>query len=121
MKPSELYNLWTLFDKATSDPAFNAEQKYSLGTDMLNALPPEMLCSSSKPSLSVVREAMVGRLNDIDNERRKSKTGLRAGTSAVARPGGPDEGQAAGDGVSVESLVAPEDKPGRSRKASTKG
>lgn len=121
MKPHELYNLWALFDKATSDPAFNAEQKYSVGMDMLSALPPEMLCSSSKPTLEVVREAMVGRLSDIDNERRKSKTGLRAGTPPVARPGGPDEGQAKGDGVSVESLVAPEDKPGRSRKAGPKG
>lgn len=120
MKSSEIYNLWALFDKATSDPAFNAEQKYAVGTDMLNALPPEMLCSSSKPTLEVVREAMEGRLSDIDNERRKSKTGLRAGTSAVARPGGDDTKEAAGDGVSVESLVDPEEKPGRTRKAASK-
>lgn len=120
MKPHELYNQWALFDKATSDPSFNAEQKYSVGMDMLNDLPPEMLCSSSKPSLSVVREAMVGRLNDIDNERRKSKTGLRTGTSPVAGSRGADEGSAEGDGVSMENLVAPEDKQGRSGKGRSK-
>lgn len=120
MKPHEIYNLWVLFDKATNDPSFNAEQRYSVGMDMLSALPPEMLCSSSKPSLSVVHEAMVGRLNDIDNERRKSKTGLRAGTPPVAGSRGSDQEAAEGDGVSVESLVAPEDKQGRSRKAGPK-
>lgn len=120
MKSSEIYNLWALFDKATSDPAFNAEQKHAVGTDMLNALPPEMLCSSSKPTLDVVREAMEGRLSDLDNERRKSKTGLRAGTSPVARPGGADQSEAKGDGVSVASLVDPSEKPGRPRKASPK-
>lgn len=120
MKPSELYNLWTLFDKATSDPAFTAEMKYSIGLDMLSALPPEMLCSSSKPSLSVVHEAMVGRLNDIDNERRKSKTGLRAGTPPVAGSRGSDQEAAEGDGVSMENLVAPEDKQGRSGKGRSK-
>lgn len=120
MKSSEIYNLWTLFDKATSDPAFNAEQKHAVGLDMLSALPPEMLCSSSKPTLDVVRAAMEGRLSDLDNERRKSKTGLRAGTPPVARPGGDNTQEATGDGVSVESLVDPGEKAGRTRKAVTK-
>ena len=120
MKPYEIYKLWALFDKATNDPSFNAEQKYSVGMDMLSDLPPEMLCSSSKPSLSVVREAMVGRLTEIDNERRKSKAGLRTGTPPVACTGGPNEGPKEGDGVSVESLVAPENKQGRSGKGSSK-
>lgn len=87
---------------------------------MLNDLPPEMLCSSSKPSLSVVREAMVGRLNDIDNERRKSKAGLRAGTPPMARTRGSDPKEAEGDGVSVESLVDPSEKQGRSGKGRSK-
>ena len=120
MKPSELYKLWALFDKATNDPSFNAEQRYSVGMDMLRDLPPEMLCSSSKPSLSVVNEAMVGRLNDIDNERRKSKTGLRAGTPPVAGSRGDNDKENAGDGVLVAGLVSVEDPPGRSGKGRSK-
>ena len=116
MKPYEIYNLWALFDKATSDPAFNAEQKYSVGMDMLSDLPPEMLCSSSKPSLSVVREAMVGRLNEIDNERRKSKTGLRTGTPPVAGPRGSDQEASEGDGILVEGLASSEKPKKQARK-----
>ena len=119
MKPHELYNIWAVFDKATTDPSFSAEQRYSLGQDMIACLPPEMLCSSSKPSLSVVREAMEGRLNDIDNERRKSKTGQRAGTSPMAGPGGADQSATAGDGISVEGLVDPKNKKKQARKESS--
>ncbi len=116
MKPYELYNLWAVFDKATTDPSFSAEQRYSVGRDMLMDLPPEMLCSSSKPSLSVVREAMEGRLSDIENERRKSKTGQRAGTSPMAGAGRSDQEATAGDGVSVEGLVDTKDKKKQARK-----
>ena len=119
MKPSELYNLWTLFDKATSDPSFNADQRYSVGLDMFNALPPEMLCSSSKPSLSVVHEAMEGRLNDIDNERRKSKTGLRAGDSPVAGSRGNNGQENEGDGVSLAGVVGIEKPTKKARKGPT--
>lgn len=120
MKSYDIYNLWAVFDKATTDPSFSAEQKYSVGMDMLNALPPEMLCSSSKPSLSVVREAMVSRLTDIDNERRKSKTALRSGTPTVASPSNP-EGSPEGDGVSMADM-AHTDKPAKqTRKGQAKG
>ena len=104
MKPYDIYNLWVLFDKATSDPAFTVEQKISLGRDMLAALPPEMLCSGSKPSLTVVTEAMEGRLNEL-NTRSTGKAGLRTGTSAVARPEGHDQAADEGLGVSVEDMA----------------
>lgn len=120
MKPYEIYNLWVMFDKATNDPSFNAEARYSVGMDMLNDLPPEMLCSSSKPSLSVVREAMVGRLDEIDNERRKSKTGERTGTSTMARTRGDDPSGPEGDGLSVAGLVDPKDKAKSPSKGSAK-
>lgn len=87
-----------------------------MGMDMLSDLPPEMLCSSSKPSLSVVREAMLSRLTEIDNERRKSKTGQRAGTSPMAGAGGPDQAATAGDGVSMAGLVDTKDKKKQTRK-----
>lgn len=120
MKPYDIYNLWAVFDKATTDPAFSAEQKYSVGKDMLSGLPPEMLCSSSKPTLDIVREAMEGRLNDIDNERRKSKTGLRAGTSPVAGGPDPDNKADAGDGVLVEGVAPPKEPKKQARKGTAK-
>lgn len=116
MKPYELYNLWALFDKATSDPSFSAEQKYSVGMDMLSDLPPEMLCSSSKPSLSVVRESMVSRLNEINNERRKPETGLRAGTSSVACGPKPDPEADEGDGVLLASVATSKEPTTKARK-----
>lgn len=103
MKPYEIYNLWVLFDKATTDPSFNIEQRIAIGTDMLNGLPAEMLCSSSKPSLTVVKDAMEGRLNEYS--RSTGTTGLCAGTSPMAGSEGTDAGADAGDGVSVENLV----------------
>ena len=118
MKPYDIYNLWVLFDKATSDPAFSPEQKIALGTDMLAALPPEMLCSSSKPSLTVVREAMEGRLNVLNTSSRSGKAGLRAGASALAPSDGQDQSPMEGDGVSMEGMGAG-DKP--TKKAKAKG
>lgn len=120
MKPYDIYNQWVLFDKATTDPSFSAEQKYSVGHDMLQDLPPEMLCSASKPTLSVVREAMVGRLNDIDNERRKSKTGLRTGTSPVAGPRGSDQTANEGDGILVAGVASSEEPKKKARKEASK-
>lgn len=120
MKPSEIYNLWALFDKATSDPAFSTEQKIALGKDMLAALPPEMLCSSSKPSLSVVTEAMEGRLNDLNNTnntRSTGKTGLRTGTSPVARPEGMVPKEDEGDGVPLANLGASTEPKKKARTA----
>jgi len=118
MKPYDIYNLWVLFDKATSDPAFSPEQKIALGTDMLAALPPEMLCSSSKPSLTVVREAMEGRLNVLNTSVRSGETGLRARASAVASSDGEDQSAVAGDGLSLEGLGTSHKT---SRKAKAKG
>ena len=103
MKPQEIYNLWVIFDKATTDPAFSIEQRIAIGQDLLAALPPEMLCSASKPSLSVVTEAMEGRLNEYTRSTRTSP--VRPRTSPLARPEG-DEGTGdEGSGVSVADLA----------------
>lgn len=114
MKPYEIYNLWVLFDKATSDPAFSTEQKIALGTDMLNALPPEMLCSSSKPSLDVVTEAMKGRLNEYT--RSTGKTGVRSGASPVACAEGDDSRANEGGGLPVEDMARLQEPPKQARK-----
>ena len=113
MKPSELYNLWVLFDKATNDPAFSTEQKIAVGKDMLASLPPEMLCSSSKPTLSAVTQAMEGRLNEYT--RSTGKTGLRTGTSSMACPAGMVQSEDEGDGVSLANLGDPK-KPKKAPK-----
>lgn len=106
MKPHEIYNLWVLFDKATSDPAFSSEQKLSIGRDMLAALPPDILCSSSKPSLAVVTEAMEGRLNEI-NTRSAGKASRRTGAPAVAGAEGIHAEDDAGNGLPDNGLVDP--------------
>lgn len=115
MKPYDIYNLWVIFDKATADPAFSVEQKISLGRDMLAALPPEMLCSASKPSLEVVTEAMKGRLNEL-NSRSTGKTGIRTGASPVARAEGDDKGADEGSGVSVADMARLSESPKPARK-----
>jgi hypothetical protein len=107
MKPHEIYNLWVLFDKAMNDPAFSTEQKIAIGKDMLAGLPPEMLCSSSKPTLSAVTQAMKGRLNEYT--RSTGKTGLCTGTSALARPEGVVSKEDEGDGVSLANLGDPKE------------
>lgn len=117
MKPYDIYNLWVTFDKALNDPAFSTEQKIALGQDMLMALPPEMLCSSSKPSLNAVTTAMEGRLNEL-NTRSTGKTTLRPGTSSLARPEGLEAKEDEGDGVSLANLGDPK-KP--KKKARTEG
>lgn len=116
MKPYEIYNLWVTFDAMSNDPSFSTEQKIALGTDMLMALPPEMLCSSSKPSLTVVKEAMEGRLNDYTQSIRTTE--LPARSSSMARSEGTDPKADEGDGVSVEDL-GNASKP--KKKAGTKG
>lgn len=119
MKSYDIYNLWVLFDKATSDPAFSTEQKISIGQDMLAALPPEMLCSSSKPSLEVVSEAMKGRLNEL-NTRSTGKTGVRTGASPVAGSEGPDAAADEGHGLPMEDLVDPKEPAKKARKGRSK-
>lgn len=115
MKPYDIYNLWVTFDKATNDPAFSVEQKIYLGQDMLAALPPEMLCSASKPSLEVVTEAMKGRLNEL-NSRSTGKTGLRTSASPVARSEGDDGSANEGSGVPVEDMERLPESPKPARK-----
>lgn len=115
MKPYDIYNLWVLFDKATSDPAFTIEQKISLGRDMLAALPPEMLCSGSKPSLAIVTEAMEGRLNEI-NTRSAGKASRRTGAPAVAGAEGIHAEDDAGNGLPDNGLVDPSE-PAQQAKA----
>ena len=117
MKSYDIYNLWVTFDKALNDPAFSTEQKIALGQDMLAALPPEMLCSSSKPSLTAVTTAMEGRLNEL-NTRSTGKTPLRTGTSPLARSPGMEAKEDEGDGVSLADLGDPK-KP--KKKARTEG
>ena len=118
MKPYDIFNLWVLFDKATTDPAFTTEQKIAIGRDMLAALPPEMLCSSSKPSLDVVTEAMKGRLNEFI---RRTETGLRAGKPSVASPGGDDQEADAGSGLPLESVDGNASAPKQARKGRKSG
>lgn len=115
MKPYEIYNLWVLFDKATSDPAFSVEQKTQIGADMLAALPPEMLCSGSKPSLAVVKEAMEGRLHEL-NSQSTGKTGLRTGTSPVAGAEGNDAKANAGSGVPMADMAHTSEPAKQTRK-----
>ncbi len=114
MKSYDIYNLWALFDKATSDPAFSTEQRIAIGRDMLMALPSAMMCPASEPSLAVVQAAMEGRLNEYS--RSIGTTGLRAGTSPVAGPGGNLRQANEGDGVPLAGVDSPE-KPAKKAKA----
>ncbi len=115
MKSYDIYNLWVLFDKATSDPAFSTEQRIAIGKDMLLALPSPMMCPASEPSLTVVKEAMEGRLNEYT--RSTGKTGLRAGASPVAGPEGIYAEENAGDGLPMAGVATSEKPAKQARKA----
>ena len=105
MKPYEIYNLWVLFDKAMSDPAFNNQARMALGREMIQSLPPEMLCSSSNASLTVVTQAMEDRLNGITNTTKEpGKAPLRAGEPTLAPPDN-EEGRTSGNGLLMESVA----------------
>lgn len=110
MKPYDIYNLWVLFDKMTNDPSFNQDQKIAMGRDMLAALPPEMLCSGSKPSLEAVTAAMQGRLNEYTRSTRE--TSIRPGTSPLAGATGGVQDRNEGDGLSLANLEHPK-KPAK--------
>lgn len=116
MKPYDIYNLWVIFDKATTDPAFSTEQRLAFGRDMLLALPSPLMCPASEPSLTVVKEAMEGRLNEYS--RSIGKTGHSAGTSPLAGSEGSNHPANAGDGVPLAGLG---DSPKPPRKAKEKG
>lgn len=115
MKPYEIYNLWVLFDKAMSDPAFNNQARIALGREMIQSLPHEMLCSSSTKSLTIVTEAMEGRLNATTiTTEEPGETGLRIGKLALA-PANYEEGRAQGNGLLMESVGTRPKSKGKAR------
>jgi hypothetical protein len=86
MKSNELYKVWETFNLMIEDPAFDAQEKADMGREMVNALPPEMLCSVSKSSLVAIIKAMKSRLTNLGNklnEERESKVCIPNKTTNV--------------------------------------
>jgi len=69
-----MYKNWEVFNKLMDDPAFDAQTKYQMGREMIQAFPPEMLCSVSKSSLIAITNAMKGRLTNFGNTNDKPQT-----------------------------------------------
>lgn len=67
------------------DPSFNTEELKAMGEEMFKSLPPEMLCSSSKSTLTAIERAMQSRLTriGIENGRSTSKEEEPAPTSTT--------------------------------------
>lgn len=72
MKAFELYSVWESFKRLMDDPAFDAQMKREMGVEMINSLPPSMLCTVSKSSREAIELAMKGRLTDIGNNYGRS-------------------------------------------------
>lgn len=66
MNAIELYKLWGVFNQMIEDPHFDTQAKLSMGREMISSLPPEMLCSVSKSSLTCITAAMQGRLSNME-------------------------------------------------------
>lgn len=64
MKAYELYHLWTQFESMMAS-SLPDERKYEMGREWLSSLPPRQLCVTSQQTYDIIREAMVGRLNDL--------------------------------------------------------
>ena len=75
MNALDLYKHWETFCRLMEDPEFDAQIKHTMGHEMINSLPPAMLCSVSKSSREAIELAMMGRLTNIgiDNGRSTSK------------------------------------------------
>ena len=75
MNALDLYKHWETFCHLMEDPAFDAEAKHKMGYEMINSLPPAMLCAVSKSSREAIELAMKGRLTNIgiNNGRSTSK------------------------------------------------
>lgn len=75
MNALDLYKHWETFCRLMEDPAFDTQVKHQMGVEMINSLPPAMLCSVSKSSREAIELAMKGRLSDngINNGRSTSK------------------------------------------------
>lgn len=79
MKAHELYHLWSGFE-AMMESSLADEKKLQMGAEWLRSLPPEQLCVSAQLSYRIVKEAMLGRLNDL-----KEKHGSTQGKAEVAQ------------------------------------
>lgn len=75
MNALDLYKHWETFSRMMEDPAFDTQVKHQMGVEMINSLPPAMLCSVGKSSREAIELAMKGRLTDngINNGRSTSK------------------------------------------------
>ena len=75
MNALDLYKHWETFCHLMEDPAFDTQTKHKMGYEMINSLPPTMLCAVSKSSREALELAMKGRLtnNGIDNGRSTRK------------------------------------------------
>jgi hypothetical protein len=126
MKPTEIYSQWVVFQQMLGDPTFTVEQKLAMGPEFVSGLPPEQFCAHSKLSRDAVAAAMKGRLDELNQTRRRHETtsvpggmdlrvrgdeerGDDAATSAA--PTGDDPGPDARSGVSLANLVDSEEPP----------
>jgi len=80
----DLYKHWETFCRLMEDPEFDAQVKQKMGYEMIDSLPPAMLCSVSKSSREAIELAMQGRLTDngINNGRSTRKEKEPTSTSS---------------------------------------
>ena len=83
----ELHKLWEQFNQLIDSPRLDVSVKQVLGGEMLNALPPVMLCSSFSLSRGLIEEDMKGRLNELkERYERGSKETSKAEEEVRAEP-----------------------------------
>lgn len=93
MNALDLYKHWETFCRLMEDPAFDTQVKRQMGVEMINSLPPAMLCSVGKSSREAIELAMKGRLTDngINNGRSTSKEEEPTSTSSTKAEEGGNE------------------------------
>lgn len=73
MNAYELYHVWSQFE-SMMESSLPGEKKIDMGREWLAALPPRLLCSTSEKSYDIIREAMIGRLNDLKENYGSAQT-----------------------------------------------
>lgn len=74
MNALDLYKHWETFCRMMEDPAFDTQVKHQMGVEMINSLPPAMLCSVGKSSREAIELAMKGRLTDNGTQHGRRST-----------------------------------------------
>lgn len=86
MNALDLYKHWETFCRLMEDPAFDTQVKHQMGVEMINSLPPAMLCSVGKSSREAIELAMKGRLTDNGTYNGRRSTSKEEEPTSTSSP-----------------------------------